>query len=57
MLAFARPGHILFGSDWPFAPTAAGQYFANGLDTTLDASTLTAIKPERGPCGVERQGH
>lgn len=33
LLAFARPGHVLFGSDWPFAPTPAGQYFANGLDT------------------------
>jgi 6-methylsalicylate decarboxylase len=25
LLAFARPGHILFGSDWPFAPTQAAQ--------------------------------
>lgn len=33
LLAFARPGHVLFGSDWPFAPTPAGQYFANGLDS------------------------
>ncbi|MEU4155441.1 amidohydrolase family protein [Actinoplanes sp. NPDC026670] len=33
LLAFAREGHVLFGSDWPFAPAAAGQYFANGLDT------------------------
>ena len=43
LLAFARPGHVLFGSDWPFAPTAAGQYFANGLDTGLDPGTLTAV--------------
>ncbi|MEU6324844.1 amidohydrolase family protein [Streptomyces sp. NPDC047009] len=44
LLAFARPGHVLFGSDWPFAPTAAAQYFANGLDTTtLNPSALTAI--------------
>ncbi|MEV6348780.1 amidohydrolase family protein [Actinoplanes sp. NPDC051851] len=33
LLAFARPGHVLFGSDWPFAPSIAGQYFANGLET------------------------
>lgn len=33
LLAFARPGHVLFGSDRPFAPTAASQYFTNGLDT------------------------
>ncbi|MGW4271063.1 amidohydrolase family protein [Streptomyces seoulensis] len=43
LLAFARPGHVLFGSDWPFAPTPAGQYFANGLDTSLPAAQLTAV--------------
>ncbi|MFE4394378.1 MULTISPECIES: amidohydrolase family protein [Streptomycetaceae] len=43
LLAFARPGHVLFGSDWPFAPTPAGQYFANGLDTGVDPGTLTAV--------------
>ncbi|GAA3837493.1 amidohydrolase family protein [Streptomyces coacervatus] len=43
LLAFARPGHVLFGSDWPFAPTAAGQYFATGLDTGVDADTLAAV--------------
>ncbi|SDN66955.1 Predicted metal-dependent hydrolase, TIM-barrel fold [Streptomyces sp. cf386] len=43
LLAFARPGHILFGSDWPFAPTIAGQYFANGLDSGVDPGTLQAI--------------
>ncbi|MFE6760960.1 amidohydrolase family protein [Streptomyces sp. NPDC057689] len=43
LLAFARPGHVLFGSDWPFAPTPAGQYFANGLDTNTDPDTLTAV--------------
>ncbi|MFI5825020.1 amidohydrolase family protein [Streptomyces rishiriensis] len=43
LLAFAQPGHILFGSDWPFAPTAAAQYFANGLDAGLDSACLTAV--------------
>ncbi|MEU1404974.1 amidohydrolase family protein [Streptomyces sp. NPDC005728] len=43
LLAFARPGHVLFGSDWPFAPTVAGQYFANGLDSGVDPATLTAV--------------
>ncbi|MGW0190896.1 amidohydrolase family protein [Streptomyces sp. NPDC003362] len=43
LLAFARPGHVLFGSDWPFAPTPASQYFAAGLDTHLDPSTVTAV--------------
>jgi predicted TIM-barrel fold metal-dependent hydrolase len=44
LLAFARPGHILFGSDWPFAPTQAARYFANGLDQhNLDPQTRAAI--------------
>ncbi|MFF5438616.1 amidohydrolase family protein [Streptomyces achromogenes] len=43
LLGFARPGHVLFGSDWPFAPTAAGQYFTAGLDTHVDPDTLTAV--------------
>lgn len=43
LMAFARPGHVLFGSDWPFAPTPAGQYFASGLDTALDPHTLIAV--------------
>jgi len=32
LLAFADPGHVIFGSDFPFAPIPAGQYFAAGLD-------------------------
>ena len=43
LLAFAKPGHVMFGSDWPFAPKVAGQYFANGLDTTVDPVMLEAI--------------
>lgn len=45
LLAFARPGHITFGSDWPFAPVAAGKLFAAGLETYpgLDAATRTNI--------------
>jgi 6-methylsalicylate decarboxylase len=45
LLAFAKPGHITFGSDWPFAPLAAGQLFAAGLDTYsgLDAPGRDAI--------------
>ena len=30
LLAFAKPGHVTFGSDWPFAPIAAGKLFAAG---------------------------
>ena len=45
LLAFAKPGHITFGSDWPFAPVAAGQLFAAGLDTYdgFDAGARDAI--------------
>jgi 6-methylsalicylate decarboxylase len=46
LLAFAKPGHITFGSDFPFAPTAAGKLFAAGLETYpgLDAATRAAIE-------------
>ncbi|MFE6904434.1 amidohydrolase family protein [Streptomyces sp. NPDC057717] len=33
LLAFAAPGHILYGSDWPFAPEEAGAYYNHFLDT------------------------
>jgi 6-methylsalicylate decarboxylase len=46
LLAFAKPGHITFGSDFPFAPTAAGKLFAAGLETypALDGQTRAAIE-------------
>lgn len=31
LLAFADPGHVLYGSDWPFAPQAAVAWFDAGL--------------------------
>ncbi len=34
---------MLFGSDWPFAPTPAGQYFASGLDDHLAPDTREAV--------------
>lgn len=40
LLGFARPGHVLFGSDWPFAPAAAGRYFAAGLEASLPPGRL-----------------
>jgi 6-methylsalicylate decarboxylase len=45
LLAFAKPGHITFGSDWPFAPVAAGKLFAAGLETFsgIGAATRDAI--------------
>jgi 6-methylsalicylate decarboxylase len=46
LLAFAKPGHITFGSDWPFAPVVAGKLFAAGLETYpgLDADARAAIE-------------
>jgi predicted TIM-barrel fold metal-dependent hydrolase len=32
LLAFAKPGHVLFGSDWPYAPPIAVSYFTGQLD-------------------------
>ncbi|WP_432584832.1 amidohydrolase family protein [Streptomyces sp. HD1123-B1] len=32
LLAFARPGHVLYGSDWPFAPDPAVSYFTALLE-------------------------
>jgi len=45
LLAFARPGHITFGSDWPFAPLDAAKWFATNLDayTHIDVAGLAAI--------------
>ena len=39
LLAFARPDRVVFGSDWPFAPTEAVGLFADGLDAYLDPAT------------------
>lgn len=46
LLAFAKPGHITFGSDYPFAPVAAGKLFAAGLETYagIDTGTRAAIE-------------
>lgn len=45
LLAFAKPGHITFGSDWPFAPVIAGKLFAAGLEIhPLDDDTRSAIE-------------
>ena len=32
LLAFAKPGHVLFGSDWPFLPAPAIAHFTALLD-------------------------
>ncbi len=46
LLAFAKPGHVTFGSDTPFAPLAASKLFAAGLETYpgLDSGARAAIE-------------
>jgi len=45
LLAFAKPGHVLFGSDFPYAPRIAVAYFTGQLDAYpgLDAAGHAAI--------------
>jgi len=45
LLAFAKPGHVLFGSDWPFLPAQVVGYFTSHLDaySALDADGHAAI--------------
>ncbi|WP_396926902.1 amidohydrolase family protein [Mycolicibacterium sp.] len=48
LLAFAQPGHVTFGSDFPFAPVVASTMFAAGLETYpgLDRASRAAIDRE-----------
>lgn len=46
LLAFAKPGHVLFGSDWPFAPPEVVQYFTKGLDDHPGIADHAAIDRE-----------
>ncbi|MGW8380647.1 amidohydrolase family protein [Streptomyces sp. ODS28] len=55
LLAFAAPGHVLYGSDWPFAPEEAGSYynqylegyegFAPGQAEAVDRTNAEALFP------------
>lgn len=64
LLAFARPGHITFGSDWPFAPLAGGKLFAAGLENyqpldervrrAIDRDNALALFPRLGTAAPER---
>jgi predicted TIM-barrel fold metal-dependent hydrolase len=48
LLAFAKPGRVLFGSDWPYAPAPAVAYFTGQLDAymALDAARRAATAVE-----------
>lgn len=45
LLAFAKPGHITYGSDYPFAPIEVAKLFTGGLENQpgLDADTKDTI--------------
>jgi len=35
LLAFAKPGHVLYGCDWPFAPNATVDYFTSQYESHI----------------------
>jgi len=57
LLAFARPGHVLFGTDRPYAPEAGVAYFTDQLDAFdglsaedrrgIDHTNAQALLPRR----------
>ncbi|WP_327297846.1 amidohydrolase family protein [Streptomyces sp. NBC_01197] len=48
LLAFAEPGHVLYGSDWPFAPQNTGNYYDHFLETYRDFTPGQAEAVNRG---------
>ncbi|MFD9958531.1 amidohydrolase family protein [Amycolatopsis sp. NPDC058986] len=52
LLAFAEPGHVLYGSDWPFAPEEAGGYYNHFLETYADFADGQAAAIDRGSAEV-----
>lgn len=58
LLAFAKPGHVTFGSDFPFAPVEVSQLFAAGLESygglddagriAIDRTNALALFPRLG---------
>lgn len=47
LLAFAQPGHVTFGSDWPYAPAGRSLTFTRNLDTYPDSTTMPSIGAPR----------
>jgi predicted TIM-barrel fold metal-dependent hydrolase len=52
LLAFAEPGHILYGSDWPFANEQAGAYFNGFLESYDQFTTGQPEQIDRGSAEV-----
>lgn len=47
LLAFAKPGHITFGSDFPFAPVQVSKLFAAGLEGYAGLSAVDRAAIDR----------
>jgi len=66
LLAFAAPGHVVFGSDFPFAPAAVGGLFAAGLENYaglddagrrgIDRTNALALFPRFGTAPAAADG-
>jgi predicted TIM-barrel fold metal-dependent hydrolase len=48
LVEFAGPDHVVFGSDWPYAPTPIAVDFAAGLDRFLDDHPEWATRINHG---------
>lgn len=48
LLAFAKPGHVLFGSDWPYCPEATVGRFTAGLDVFTGPNAAARRAIDRG---------
>ncbi|MFH8979886.1 amidohydrolase family protein [Streptomyces varsoviensis] len=48
LMEFAEPGHVLYGSDWPFAPQEAGTYYNRFLETYTGFAPGQAAAIDRG---------
>ena len=59
LLAFAKPGHVTFGSDTPFAPLEVAKLFAHGLEAYpgLDADARAEIDRSNALALFPRLGH
>lgn len=58
LLAFAKPGHVLFGSDWPYAPAPVVSYFTGQLDAyaALGAAGHAAINRDNAAALLAKGG-
>ncbi len=50
LLPFAKPGHVLYGSDWPYSPNKTVGFFTGNLDAYkgLDSAGHAALNRKNG---------